>query len=905
MVASTRFRRLFMTGGGYTLFMPALVKVYLEQPAHPGIRAATEYAVSRFYALHKESFLYQSVHIIGQLAMLPEVDQTSFSKGVFDIFNSLGKAATSIDIAGIHNVNKAEERDAFFIHAADETPQTFLAAIRRGDSKSGLQMDLQIPEEYENPRLSMDDFVRLLLTVIAHDLTISRAQHFLRLLRFLSPHLHNSSAQTRSVLVDGIAALASIFTKAFSKPKGGGELPKPIPESEDESFLTAGPGLENLVKEKTRTPSDSVIMRVDFLQLVLTFGQSERIVSPVLAQQVIDITRSLLKDWAEAGFQVIASFLSDFVKMMLIREEAPPAKLVVSFLHGLAPILHAFMSVEFSGVFGTILRILPVPIYGHDATFAQVVVGEICSAGLAACDLAASENRLMKLTYRPTFIYLLAEAIFLRDADIIGELVKRPPTYHFLSGIVLPLALAMKTGAQIIDDSTRNDFHRRALNSAWVRLLFYAITACQKSRRDADQTSNSKGSFRSKSVDDRKSDDVQRTHLSTYATALQVIKVVVVRAADDIASVPRLGVWERVGNFLQSMLTEGNANFALRPDLNSAATTPAGSPRSSSQFEPSTSNSGYNLFVSTSSGLITPGSPRESFFPDGPRSHARPSLIDYCLWSVLEFVCAYRSPLRMQLKLLVMEKVLAIDHELQQGSRTASTPYPSSPSIRRISASIGSGARKRASARGVPSPDSSPYLSASSSNLSPSPSTPSPRMAASPSMLEIPPINQRRPGYTISPVTPQERAPGWPKIVHLGPTSPSALLPIPPPMIGLGIRRDSRVGPSRVDTSTASKATKVKSPFLIQETYRRIRGIQTFMGYTLLLPLPVSDFKSMGMNDEEVTLPVWTKSQALASIMQETNSLLDEFDGTSDTLQVGEGITVEIEPSTPARADTP
>lgn len=905
MVASTRFRRLFMTGGGYTLFMPALVKVYLEQPSHPGIRAAIEYAVSRFYALHKESFLYQSVHIIGQLATLPEVDQTSFSKGVFDIFSSLRKAAaSSIDMAGIHNVNKAEERDAFFIHAADETPQTFLAAIRRGDSKSGLQMDLQIPEEYENPRLSMDDFVRLLLTVIAHDLTISRAQHFLRLLRFLSPHLHNSSAQTRSVLVDGIAALASIFTKAFSKPKGGGELPKPKPEPEDESFLTAGPGLENLVKDNTPIPSDSVIMRVDFLQLVLAFGQSGGIVSPVLAQQVIDITRSLLKDWAEAGFQVIATFLSDFVKMMLIREEAPPAKLVVSFLHGLAPILHAFMSVEFSGVFDTILRILPIPVYGHDATFAQVVVGEICSAGLAACDLAASENRLMKLTYRPTFIYLLAEAIFLRDADIVGELVKRRPTYHFLSGVVLPLALVMKTGAQIIEDSTRNDFHRRALSSAWVRLLFYAMTACQKSRPGADQTSNLKGSFRSKSVDDRKSDDLHRSYLSTYATALQVIKVVVVRAADDIASVLRLGVWERLGNFLQLILTEGNANFALRPELNSAATTPAGSPRSSSQFEPSTSNSGYNLFVSTSSGL-TSGSPRETFFPDGPRSHARPSLIDYCLWSVLEFACAYRSPLRMQLKLLAMEKVLAIDHELQQSSRTASTPYPSSPSIRRISASIGSGARKRASARGVPSPDSSPYLSASSSNLSPSPSTPSPRMAPSPSMLEIPPINPRRPGYTISPVTPQNRAPGWPKIVHLGPTSPSALLPTPPSMIGLGIRRDSRVGPSRVDNSTASKATKVKSLFLIQETYRRIRGIQTFMGYTLLLPLPVSDSRSMVMNDEEVALPVWTKSQALASIIKETNSLLDEFDDSSDTLQVGEGITVEIEPSTPARADTP
>jgi len=80
------------------------------------------------------------------------------------------------------------------------------------------------------------------------------------------------------------------------------------------------------------------------------------------------------------------------------------------------------------------------------------------------------------------------------------------------------------------------------------------------------------------------------------------------------------------------------------------------------------------------------------------------------------------------------------------------------------------------------------------------------------------------------------------------------------------------------------------------------------MGYTLLLPLPTSDFKSIGMNDEEVVLPVWTKSQALTSIIQETNVLLDEFNNSSDssdTLQVGEGITVEIEPSTPVRVETP
>src|SRR5271168_1373848 len=47
MVASTRFQRLFKSGGGYTLFIPCLVKLYVEAPSHPGILSAIEYAASR------------------------------------------------------------------------------------------------------------------------------------------------------------------------------------------------------------------------------------------------------------------------------------------------------------------------------------------------------------------------------------------------------------------------------------------------------------------------------------------------------------------------------------------------------------------------------------------------------------------------------------------------------------------------------------------------------------------------------------------------------------------------------------------------------------------------------------------------------------------------------------------
>ncbi|KDR79961.1 hypothetical protein GALMADRAFT_242128 [Galerina marginata CBS 339.88] len=898
MVASTRFRRLFTTGGGYTLFMPALVKVYTEKPSHPGIRGAVEYAISRFYALHKEAFLYQSINTIGQLAMLPDIEVDWFSKGVFDLFASLrkGSAPGTADVADIRNANKAEEREALIIHTADEKPQTFLAAIRRVESQTGRQMSLQLPDEYESSHLSMDDFVRLFLTVIAHDLSISRAQHFLGLLRFLVPHLYNASASTRTVLADGIVALGAIMVKAFSKPKGGDNLPKPSIRDEDVAFLDPEAGPANNSKERSRTPSDSKLMRLDYLKLVLSFGEAGGQVTLIVARHAMDVVKSLLKDWGDTNMEVLANFLASFIKMLLGREEPAAPKAVVAFLRELSPILHAYMlAVNFTGVFETILELAQMPQYANDLVFSQVVVGEICTAGLAACDLAASENQLMTLQYRPSLISLLAEAIFLKDVDIISEVEKRPPTYQFLAGVVLPLVLAMKTEGQIIADGLRTEEHRTKLSVAWLRLLFYAVNACQKSRRDDDDTHSRGlgGSFRSKSDKGRQESAFWRSHLPTFMTALQVIKVVVIRGAADISSLPRVGIWERIAAFCHSILTEGNATFALQVESSSTTTTPSGSPRTSGQFD--MSNSGSNLFMSTSSGLSRPASP--IFNTDRPRRLSRPRIIDYSLWSMLEFACAYRSPLRMQLKILIMEKVVALDQELQRqaGSSGGLSPFPTSPSSRRVSTSLFSKSRQRASGLSAPSPDSSPRIMPSSSSLMPSPS-----------LLEIP---SRRPGYQISPISPHDR-PGLPKIVHLGPTSPAAFLPISSPMIGAGLPgiagvRASRISTDGVDSSTTSRATKIKSLKLIQETYRRIRGVQAFMGYDLLLPMPgirashTSSSMSVGKDKhEDAALETWSKQQALAAVVNETKDLLEEFE-ESFGLDEDSVMVDIIEPRTP------
>lgn len=74
------------------------------------------------------------------------------------------------------------------------------------------------------------------------------------------------------------------------------------------------------------------------------------------------------------------------------------------------------------------------------------------------------------------------------------------------------------------------------------------------------------------------------------------------------------------------------------------------------------------------------------------------------------------------------------------------------------------------------------------------------------------------------------------------------------------------------------KTMRIKSPALILATFRRIRGVQMFMGYNLLLLLPGMSRNEVS-NDGDVALQAWTKQQALGAIQTETTALLEELEG--------------------------
>ncbi|KAJ3562072.1 hypothetical protein NP233_g9804 [Leucocoprinus birnbaumii] len=457
----------------------------------------------------------------------------------------------------------------------------------------------------------------------------------------------------------------------------------------------------------------------------------------------------------------------------------------------------------------------------------------------------------------------------------MSELEKRQPTFHFLAKVILPLTLTLKTSDQLATDRSKSEaWHRQALTSSWIRLLFYAMTACQRSFRTAENLPLS----RSKSREKRSGEEKQwQVHLPTFATALQLIKVIVVRAEMEVSStLPEM--WQRLAGFLKSALTDGNANFALYGPVSREASpvpSPTPSPRASVQMDRIPQTPSFEF--PAHSNFVAPSSP--------------PRVIDYSLWSILEFLCAYRSPLRLQLRLFTIEKVVALDQELKHRTKRHS-PFSSpntTPMSRRISTSVFAKPRRSgmfASPDSSPRPSRSPSmigeLSIPSINLGPGMN----RVAS----LEIPTSTSggelRIPGYqyvspTMSPSTPRQGSAPYlqvdgPRIVHLGPTSPSALIP-PPPLSPSG---GGSMGVSNI--RLMGQSTTIKSVALVKATYRRIRSVQTFMGYDTLLPLPMGNvglgISGVGMDSEEVSFVTWTKRTALEAILKEMSQLEEEFE---------------------------
>ncbi|KAI9438561.1 hypothetical protein H4582DRAFT_2111455 [Lactarius indigo] len=720
MTASARFHRLFTSGGGYTLFISVLFKVYSESESNEGVRLAIEYCINRFYAVHQEAFVFQALNVLSHIAML--------SEQVFLLLSTLKDHSPvhAADAAGIHGSTKMQEQEALM------KPQAFIALLRKG-----------IPDQYEGSNLALDNFVRLLLTVI---------EQFLRLLRLMAPHIYDSSPAARNVLQEGISALSTIFISRGAGKSKNAENTQ-ISSDETSNLFSQAAATSIDLFEAAKSPSDFVEMRLDYLFLVAEFTKCGGYFGPVAFGRIFGLVRIMLKESDPVG-----------------RSSNLQLKQVLTFLNELAPIFKAYATdADFSGVLEVIVHLAEDPVYANQPAFSLVVLTHFCTAGLEVYERLASEGPTFFTPFQHALVRLLCRATLLAGVDVVSLIEQRPLTFEFVTGILYPMTLNLPTAAEVASDTRWmvESWRRTATIRTSICLLQLAMQACQRQGPASDKAEKSSQPERSRSQE-RKKSYVKRSPAATLSIALQTLKVIVLRAEDDISkSSP--GIWVQIGSLLKS---DSDPFRPLSPHIN-------------------------------------PSRPQSPL----PLSSPQPSLIDYLLWSMLEFVCRRRSPLMLQMRLFLQETTATLNEELraQQALPVRDKRFSFASAFSKPRGKSGYWSR-------APSPDTSPFLA---------------------------PL-ERKPGYARSPTTPGGSGVTEPRIVHLGPVD-------------------------NFDMWLMANSTSIKSAKLVLATYRRIRAVQQIMGYTELLMVPDN------VEGDEDGVRVWSRGRALRAIESETADLMEEF----------------------------
>ncbi|KAL5504188.1 hypothetical protein ACEPAH_8262 [Sanghuangporus vaninii] len=944
MIASTRFRRL-MSSTGFTIFLPTLIKVYCEAEGDPSIREAIEYAFHRFFAIHEEVFVYQALQVVSSMVSQPAADGAWISSRVYHLLSTLKAMPLTNDAAGIRDVNRDQEEETALVITADERPQMFLASLRSKENKDGaekLKKSLSV-EIFDKKRFHPDNVIRMLLTVIAHDHTVRRAQYFVRLFRYLVPDLYDASTSARNVLKEAVEALGSIMVNKANKAKGT----EVVPRSSDTGTENSNPDFVDLSKVfgNLSSPCDLQVMRSDFLFIFAAYVRCGGAHRDAGLQKALEIVKILLRESSASPEAVdsVRLFLEQIGESFSKRQDV---KYAITLLKEFAIIIRMHgIVLDLSGLLKSLVTLCSAPTFANDKKFSSVVVTQICSAALEICEMAAQENILSDIKFVPSLITLLAHSVCLFGSDVVGELERRDPSPAFLTYVVLPFIFQLRTTAELATqtqwtDSWRQDAHAHA----WVRLLSFALATFQNQHGASLKTRGSlrrSPSFKEEAADPSAVVDLETTKGSIrkarrrpsgqsnavtsvrLAMAFITLKAVILRGEEDISTVFP-GAWLRVAAILRSMLRDGNAMFALRLQVPSAPPSPALSPMSSTTFTEFTdkspekkhkrsSSTNSDVFLQAPNKSSRPSSPTR--FPSRRNSSQQipcPRIVDYLTWSMLEFLCLRRSPLCVHLRTYMYERVVPLNDFLQSDDSVAGEVgfrnFSRRKSVRPIS-TIYTRPRYRSGSTAT-TPDASPRLG---------PSDPGITMANNLSNL------YSSPGYTgIDYNTPTtKRIKGRPPTTHLGISAPPPSTFLSPPIMPASTSADSHLSQSQsvesvgqndmaLDAREALALTVLRSPGLVQRTFERIRIVQRCLGYNTYLPIPEALTKpevamlsnpntfdggtgnittsagprtTLIMNsDEEPEVQAWTKRKAAMQLMTEAEDLLRAW-------QVESGVT--------------
>ncbi|KAF8312677.1 hypothetical protein DL93DRAFT_1297134 [Clavulina sp. PMI_390] len=838
LTACTRFRRLFISSSGYGVIMPPILRVYSDSFEDGDVRAAIQYTVHRFLALHDKSFVFQALDAASQMAAHPFLvaspeDRRIFCKHTYELFASLHHAyrPETPDTAGLRSDALYQEKEALLTLLAEplDIRTTSRSRVPSEDAASAIPNLAGSIERTNSVRFVLDDLVRLFLTIIAHAPGSKRAECFLKLLDSWEPYLYEGSASSRMVLQNGIEALGSVILARNLNAKENTNSSTTFAQPESVAGLTEA--------ASSFVESNPMVMRHDYLHLVAEFNNSGGQLSFSALQRTLETIKVLIRDQGGRYSNVVSAFIlaatTRLLKPKRGQADDRASRQVVTFLAEVGQLFRAHGDVlNIAPVVEQVTGLLKDSTFTRDREVTQMVVDQFCRPALEACSAAAASHGLATWPARDAVASLFAAALSLPETSAIHLVLQQPPIAAYLAGFLLPLCRVLPITTDAPPNMKPTPRAKSLLPSVWRRLFGFVVEICRKFATGGPMRSNSLEEPEKEKEKEKKRQrqDSPREKLATISISLQIMKTMVIRASEDLeAALPSL--WSILSRSIIDTLREATLQFA-NPNFQSPRASPVPS-RAASPTPQSTLNR-----QSLSSDAHAP-----SF--DSMSQQKQIRALDYLLASTVHFIVIYRSPLILQLRLWIQEHVISVSPTQTARASRLLTPSPSikiSPAF--DFASPGRDSRRVSTMFTKLRPRTSAYSPQPSPHLAPQTLIPG---------LPDPFDSERRAGFQMSPSLSLDVRSASRPIVHLGPVTVHDGLTSP-------------LGPPSEEFEASFRANKRSATLtradLIQGAHQNTQAVLAWFGYA---------------NEEAIVVKAWSRLDALRAVRDETRSLLLEF----------------------------
>ncbi|KAF9208081.1 hypothetical protein BGZ49_009870 [Haplosporangium sp. Z 27] len=490
VTAATHLRHFFASQNGYSLIFPILFKIYCDTTTVAIVQDAIDAAFYRFYLLHQEAFILQSLGVIVPLMLRNMRTEQSdiMTRCLYSFFEALDqpKMTHHSKALGVQSLSEPYHESSTYGGPQLEIPDWMSSFIPK-DSKLFQSSNLLHKREF-----SISDSIKLFLAVIAFDPGSIRSEQFVRVLRQLLPYFLDSEPELMS---RGLDSLIEIFSK-FSKSSRPLVLPSFIPpevaprlnQGTDDNVchlsrfaLCLDPlSKSQAVKGKTWAQNDRVAIKHEFVCLIETFCDRGGQLADSQHQQMAVLIRSIVKDYTSLKIPCTTEWIKDYIKNVALPVQSLQQScravlyLVFQFSHALRT---HYKSIDFSGFLEGLvlianddrryLRSSPELANMIRDKIINPALGLSVKSGWITDSVHISQTRFCNI-----LVELILSMIKNANTDTISELEQATPTPRFMAYIIIPICLRFKSHTQT---TSLNILEMQF----WLRMLGLAIKAVE------------------------------------------------------------------------------------------------------------------------------------------------------------------------------------------------------------------------------------------------------------------------------------------------------------------------------------------------------------------------------------------------------------------------------------------